>query len=147
MSQLYVVVAVETKFDHGALSFSLGRHHRVSFPRGKRLLELIYVSLLQNARKGSFFETKIKLLMYLKVVLLQKRREVKIVCDFVFPNFRKMVGNPDHTKPKFANINISLRLGYFEAPVRVLRCPIFLEYNRFSLIVQWFIVFYIKGLV
>ena len=109
MSQLYVVVAVETKFDHGALLFSLGRHHRVSFPRGKRLLELIYVSLLQNARKGYFFETKIKLLMYLKVVLLQKRREVKIVCDFVFPNFRKMVGNPDHTKPKFANINISLR--------------------------------------
>ena len=104
-----VVVAVETKFEHGALLFSLGRQHRVSFPRGKRLLELIYVSLLQNARKGYFFETKIKLLMYLKVVLLQKRREVKIVCDFVFPNFRKMVGNPDHTKPKFANINISLR--------------------------------------
>lgn len=40
-----VVVAVETKFEHGAL-FSLGRHHRVSFPRGKKRLELIYVSPL-----------------------------------------------------------------------------------------------------
>ena len=55
---LAVVVAVETWFEHDAL-FSLGRQHRVSFPRGKRLLELIYVCLLQNARKGHIFMKKI----------------------------------------------------------------------------------------
>ena len=34
--------------------------------------------------RDTFYE-KNKLLMYLKVVLLQKRREVEIICDFVFP--------------------------------------------------------------
>ena len=38
--------------------FSLGRRHRVSFPGGKRLLELIYETYFKILGKDSFFMKK-----------------------------------------------------------------------------------------